>query len=98
MKRNHLKKILDVKYPLIMAPMFLVSNEVMIIEALKNGITGAIPALNYRTVEELRQAIRKIKKAVDGPFGINLIVNKSNFLYKEQLKVCCEEKISFFIR
>tara|TARA_B110000459_G_scaffold46570_1_gene51794 strand:+ start:6744 stop:7640 length:897 start_codon:yes stop_codon:yes gene_type:complete len=77
--------------------MFLVSNEEMTIQAIRNGITGAIPALNYRTVDELRDAIRRIKKEVDGPFGINLIVNKSNFLYKQQLKVCCEENVSYLI-
>jgi nitronate monooxygenase len=90
-------QLLKIEFPVIMAPMFLVSNEEMIIEGIKSGITGAIPALNYRTTDELRNAIRKIKKTVSGPFGINLIVNKSNFLYKEQLKVCCEEKIDFFI-
>ena len=95
--KGSLCDILNIDFPVIMAPMFLVSNERMIIEALNNGITGAIPALNYRTIDELRAAIRYIKKEVDGPFGINLIVNKSNFLYKQQLKVCCEEGISYFI-
>ncbi len=90
-------KMLGIKFPIIMAPMFLVSNTEMIIEGVKSGITGAIPALNYRTTEELRSAIRLIKSKVSGPFGINLIVNQSNFLYKEQLKVCCEEKIAFII-
>ena len=89
--------LLNIEFPVIMAPMFLVSNEKMIIEGIKSGITGAIPALNYRTIEELRKAIRHIKTEVQGPFGINLIVNQSNFLYKEQLQVCCEEKIDFFI-
>ena len=88
-KKASLCEMLNIDFPVIMAPMFLVSNEEMIIEAIKNGITGAIPALNYRTVDELRAAIRRIKKVTDGPFGINLIVNKSNFLYKEQLKACC---------
>jgi nitronate monooxygenase len=69
----------------------------MIVEAIKSGITGAIPALNYRNTDELRAAIKSIKNQVKGPFGINLIVNKSNFLYKEQLTVCCEEKVDFLI-
>jgi nitronate monooxygenase len=89
--------LLGIEFPVIMAPMFLVSDENMIIEAIKSGITGAIPALNYRDTNDLRRAIRKIKSEVDGPFGINLIVNKSNFLYKEQLEVCCEEQVDFFI-
>lgn len=90
-------QLLGIKYPVIMAPMFLVSNEAMIIEATKNGIAGAIPALNYRTVEELRAGIKRMKAAADGPIGINLIVNASNFLMLEQLKVACEEQVDFFI-
>jgi nitronate monooxygenase len=89
--------LLGIKYPIIMAPMFLVSNVEMIIAGIKSGITGAIPALNYRTTEELRTAIRYIRSQADGPFGINLIVNKSNFLYKEQLQIICEEKVNFII-
>jgi len=89
--------MLGIQFPIIMAPMFLVSNTEMVKEAVKSGITGAIPALNYRTVEELRAAVREMKKEVGGPIGINLIVNKSNFLYKEQLKVICEEKVDFII-
>jgi nitronate monooxygenase len=92
-----LNEILDIKHSIILAPMFLISNAEMIISAIKSGITGAIPALNYRTSEELQNAIREIKAAVAGPFGINLITNKSNFKLEEQLNICCEEKISFII-
>jgi len=95
--RKTLVDLLNIQYPIIMAPMFLVSNEDMLVEAAKAGITGAIPALNFRSVEELRAAIRAIKARTDGPIGINLIVNKSNFLYKDQLTVCCEEKVSYII-
>lgn len=82
-----------------MAPMFLVSNTKMVIEGMKNGIAGCIPALNYRTLEELRNAIKELKNAkVDGgSFGFNLIVNKSNVKYKEQLRILCEEKVDFII-
>lgn len=90
-------ELLGIDFPIIMAPMFLVSNDKMVIEAVRSGITGAIPALNYRGTDELREAIRSMKKEVGGPIGINLIVNKSNFLYREQLMVCCEEKIDFII-
>ena len=90
-------ELLGIEFPVIMAPMFLVSDEKMIIEAIKSGITGAIPALNYRNTDDLKRAIRKIKSEANGPFGINLIVNNSNFLYKEQLQVCCEEQVDFFI-
>jgi len=85
--------MLGIDYPVIMAPMFLVSTPEMIIEALKSGITAAFPALNYRTDEDFRNAILKIRKATSKPFGINLIVNKSNIKYKKQLDTCLGIKV-----
>jgi nitronate monooxygenase len=42
--KTALTEMLGIDYPVIMAPMFLVSNAKMVIEACKAGITGAIPA------------------------------------------------------
>jgi len=92
-----LTAMLNIEYPIIMAPMFLVSNEKMMIAALQAGITGAIPALNYRTDAELRNAINNIRTHANGPIGINLIVNQSNLKYPEQLATCIEMKIDFII-
>jgi nitronate monooxygenase len=99
MKTTKLTEILNVKYPIIMAPMFLVSNTAMVVEAMKSGIAGCIPALNYRTLEELKAAILELKvaKVEGGSFGFNLIVNKSNLKFKEQLRVLCEEGCDFII-
>lgn len=94
-----LNSLLNINRPLIMAPMFLVSNTKMVIEGMKSGVAGCIPALNYRTLEELRASIIELRAAkVDGgSFGYNLIVNKSNIKYKDQLEVLCEEKVDFII-
>ena len=94
-----LSQLLNIKYPIIQAPMFLVSNVAMVTEAMKGGIAGCIPALNYRTLDELRVAIRALKanKVEGGSFGFNLIVNKSNIKYKGQLEVLCEEGCDFII-
>ena len=92
-----LTAMLNIEYPIIMAPMFLVSNEKMMIAALQAGITGAIPALNYRTDAELRNAINNIRTHANGPIGINLIVYQSNLKYPEQLATCIEMKIDFII-
>jgi nitronate monooxygenase len=81
-------RLLNIKYPIIMAPMFLVSNEKMLIAASEAGIAGAIPALNYRTVEELRTGIRTIKAAATGPIGINLIVNVFLISKISSLQIC----------
>ncbi len=97
--KTKLTELLNIKYPIIQAPMFLVSNTAMVIEAMKSGIAGCIPALNYRTLEELKAAIHELKEAKveGGSFGFNLIVNKSNLKYKEQLRVICEEGCDFII-
>lgn len=92
-----LDKLLGIQYPVIVAPMFLISNTKMIITALQCGVTAAFPALNYRTDEELRVAIKEIKKATSKPFGVNLIVNKSNLKYKGQLAILAELKVDFII-
>jgi nitronate monooxygenase len=95
--KTSISKMLGIEYPVIMAPMFLVSNTAMVIAALESGITAAIPALNYRTDAELRTAISEIKNKTNKPFGINIIVNKSNYKYKTQLKTCVELKVNFII-
>ena len=99
MKSATLKNLLNIKHPIIQAPMFLVSNTSMVKEAMKGGIAGCIPALNYRTLDELRTALKELKaaKVEGGSFGFNLIVNKSNLKYKGQLEVICEEGCDFII-
>ncbi|WP_411894931.1 NAD(P)H-dependent flavin oxidoreductase [Winogradskyella sp. A2] len=94
-----LTQLLEIKYPIIQAPMFLVSNVAMVTEAMKAGIAGCIPALNYRTLDELRMAIKQLKqnKVEGGSFGFNLIVNKSNVKYRGQLEVICKEGCDFII-
>jgi len=99
MTKPTLTSLLKIERPLIMAPMFLVSNTKMVIEGMKSGVAGCIPALNYRTLEELRNSILELRaaKVPGGSFGYNLIVNKSNIKYKDQLEVLCAEKVDFII-
>jgi len=93
-----LTEILGIKYPIIMAPMFLVTNTKMMISALNCDIAACIPALNYRTDEELRTAIKKIREKTNSTaLGINLIVNKSNIKLKKQLKSCLDLEVDFII-
>lgn len=92
-----LDKLLAIDYPIIVAPMFLISNTKMVKAALANGITAAFPALNYRTDKELIAAIQEIKAASSKPFGVNLIVNKSNLKYKGQLQILLDQKVGFII-
>ena len=92
-----LDKLLGIDYPIIVAPMFLISNTRMVNAALASGVSAAFPALNYRTDAELRAAIAEIKSTSSRPFGVNLIVNRSNPRYKSQLKTLLETKVDYII-
>lgn len=97
MTTNTLDKMLGIQHPLIVAPMFLISNTAMIKAALDCGVTACFPALNYRSDAELRNAIAEIRSHTDKPFGVNLIVNKSNLKYHSQLETLTELKVAFII-
>lgn len=95
--KTALTDMLGIDFPIIMAPMFLVSNAAMVIEAGNAGITGSIPALNYRTDKEFRLALDQIRLNTKGPVGINLIANKSNIKLEEQLRTCVDLHVDYII-
>ncbi len=97
MTKTTLDQLLGIDYPVIVAPMFLISNTKMIKAALQNGVSAAFPAMNYRTDQELRTAIKEIKSFSSKPFGVNLIVNKSNPKYKDHLDTLLELKVDYII-
>ncbi len=101
--QNEITQQLGIRFPAIMAPMFLVSNESMMKAAMRAGIMGTFPTLNYRKEGELAQVIenlhtyKKDNNLVQGNFGVNLIVQKSNPLYEKHLKICADGKVPFYI-
>jgi nitronate monooxygenase len=100
--QTKLTQALSIDFPMIMAPMFLVSNEAMIVEGMKGGIAAAFPTLNYRNDNELEQILDKLNVAksglsVKGTYGVNLIVQKTNPLYEKHLKICVDKKVPFYI-
>ena len=98
MKQISLRELLNIKHSIIMAPMFLVTNTKMMIAALNSDIAACIPALNYRTNQELRDAILQIRNQTNSrALGINLIVNKSNIKLQKQLQICLELEVDFII-
>jgi len=97
---NELLPLLRIEFPLIMAPMFLVSNIDMIKAGMDSGIMATFPTLNYRKEGELAEVLDRIngfKAGSKGSYGVNLIVQQSNPLYKKHLKVCVEKKVPFYI-
>jgi nitronate monooxygenase len=93
-------KSLNILHPIIMAPMFLVSNEAMIQSAMRCGIMGTFPTLNYRRDGELERVLtqlRSFKQNQPGSYGVNLIVQKTNPLYEKHLEICSALQVPFYI-
>ena len=101
---NSLQKFntqLNIEFPIIMAPMFLVSNVEMIKAGMRAGIMATFPSLNYRKEGELEAVLDELnnyhKQHPKGSYGVNIIVQKSNPLSSEHLKICIDKKVPFFI-
>ncbi len=95
-----LNELLEIPFPIIMAPMFLVSNENMMKAAISSGIAASFPSLNYRKEGELEHVLTSLnncKKNNTGTYGVNLIVQKSNPLYEKHLQICINAKVPFYI-
>lgn len=89
--------MLGVDYPIIAAPMFLVSNEEIVTEASNAGAIGGAPSLNWRPASGFEEAIVKIKAGTDKPYAINLIVNRSNLRLQEDLDIIVKHKVPVVI-
>jgi len=101
MQKQNLSDILSIDFPLIMAPMFLVSNKEMCLAAMESGIAASFPSLNYRKNSELEQMLDDLNAFKDsisgGTYGINLIVQETNPLYHKHLEICIAKKVPFYI-
>lgn len=89
--------IIGCDYPIIAAPMFLVSNEALVSAASDAGAIGAAPSLNWRTTAQLDAALTAIRTSTDKPYAINLIANKSNLRLDADLDVIKAHKVPMII-
>ncbi len=67
--------------PAIVAPMFLISGPDLVTECCKAGLSGTFPSLNQRTTAGFDEWLCELEERLgpdDAPFGVNLIVHKSN--------------------
>lgn len=85
--------------PLIAAPMFLVSGPDLVIAACQNGVIGAFPTANCRSLPELDQWLGRMAAETRGfaPFCPNLIVHRSNPRLGEDLALVIQHKSEIVI-
>jgi nitronate monooxygenase len=76
------------RLPVIAAPMFLVSNPAFANACRDAGVVGTFPALNARTTEDLKQWCESMERgSALAPWGVNLIVHRSNPRLMDDLAV-----------
>ena len=69
-----LSRRLGLDFPIVAAPMFLISGRELIVAAAEAGILGAMPSLNARSHEQLREDLAWIRSKTDKPFAINVTI------------------------
>lgn len=94
---TQMTKQLGIDFPIIGAPMFLVSNVDMVVAISEAGAIGTFPALNYRPIEKYREALIEMKRRTKRPIGVNVIVNKSNTRQSEDIRLALDHGVELFI-
>ncbi|MBL4653663.1 MAG: nitronate monooxygenase [Flavobacteriales bacterium] len=97
---NSFTQQFDIQFPIIMAPIFLVSNLAMVKAGMQAGIAATFPSLNYRNDGELESILDELNAEQNnsvGRYGVNLIVQKSNPMYIKHLDICVNKKVPFYI-
>lgn len=97
----------DLALPAIAAPMFLVSGPDLVVETCRGGIVGTFPALNQRSSEGLAAWLEEIEARLAvppapdapkvAPFGVNLIVHRSNERLRADLDIVVKHRVPLVI-
>ena len=88
MQKNNL--IDQLRLPVIVAPMFLVSGPGLVIASSNSGLIGSFPGPNARTAEELETWMQKINSSTSNPWAFNMITHKTYDRFKEELELIKE--------
>jgi nitronate monooxygenase len=89
-----LTRKLGIRYPVVVAPMFLVSNPPLLEAAASAGAIGAIPSLNFREHAGFAAFLSEFPREL--PFGVNLILKWGDRL-QEDLRAVIDRKVPLVI-
>ena len=95
-------------FPVIGAPLFIISNPDLVIAQCKAGVVGSFPALNARPAEVLDQWLTRISEELDAhnqanpdnpaaPYAVNQIVHNSNDRLMHDVEMCVKHKVPVVI-
>ena len=88
--------------PAIASPLFLVSGPDLVVETCRAGLLGTFPALNQRSsdgyaswLDEIEDRLAALPGAA--PFGVNLIVHRTNPRLDADLRITADHKVPVVI-
>ena len=98
----------SLQFPVIGAPLFIISQPKLVIAQCINGVVGSMPALNARPASQLDEWLAEINEGLAAhnrahpdrpaaPFAINQIVHKSNPRLLEDMALCVKYKVPLII-
>lgn len=90
------------RLPAVAAPMFLISGPDLVVETCRAGVVGTFPALNQRSSEGYASWLDEIAGRLEvlpdpAPFGVNLVVHRSNPRLDADLAITVERKVPLVI-
>jgi nitronate monooxygenase len=97
-----------VPFPVIGAPLFIISNPKLVIAQCIAGVVGSMPSLNARPASQLDEWMAEITEGLAAwdrahperpaaPYAINQIVHKSNDRLDHDMQVCAKYKVPIVI-
>ena len=95
-------------FPVISAPLFIISTPKSVIAQCINGVVGSMPSLNARPASQLDEWLAEITEALAAhnkahpdnpaaPYSINQIVHKSNDRLEHDMAMCVKYKVPVII-
>ena len=98
----------NLPFPVVGAPLFIISNPKLVIAQCTSGIVGSMPALNARPAEQLEDWLAEITEGLAAhnakhpdqpaaPFAINQIVHRSNDRLEHDMALCEKYKVPIVI-
>ena len=88
------------RVPVVAAPMFLISGPDLVVAACNSGVVGSFPALNQRSSDGYRDWLDEIAARLRpdaAPFGVNLVVHRSNPRLEADLAITIDRRVPLVI-
>lgn len=95
-------RLANLRLPLVAAPMFIASGPDLVVETCRAGVAGTFPSLNGRTTAQFVDWLAEISARLlpcpgAAPFGVNLIVHRSNTRLDQDLAAVVAHRVPLVI-